>query len=272
MPELFSAASGFWGATECALPSSDRFSKTMSSVILNITTPVMFGVCLVVFWVLRGIHLQKASTINLYKHYLIPRLLVTAWSIIFFYYDSLTESFMKLVYCPSVDEYDTDDRYYQFAISRKRVWAQDTDVTCFRGVHRFLFYGIGVPGLLLITLGVPVALFMFIMFNFTRLQQTKFRTFYGFMYLNYDLEYAFWESAIMVRKALIVAIAVLAHSLGKSLQGVFMLGVIFLALIAHTTTRPLPLDMLDNMETWSLLTTCEFLAETDHNSVNQLIF
>lgn len=248
------------------------FSQAMSSVILNIATPIMFAICLALFWFLRGIHLRKASTLINFKHYLVPRLLVTAWSIIFFYYDSLTESFMKLVYCPSVDSYDTGDRYFEFAISRKRIWAQDTDVTCFSGVHTFLFYAVGVPGLLLITLGVPVALFLFIMFNFSRLQHPKFRAFFGFMYLNYDLEYAFWESAIMVRKALIVAIAVLAHSLGKSLQGVFMLGVIFLALVAHTTTRPLPLDMLDNMETWSLLTTCEFGASALWDTTDLLLF
>lgn len=165
---------------------------------------------------------------------------------------------MKLLYCPSVDKHIPDTPYYEFAISQDRVWAQDTDVLCFQGAHTILFFAVGIPGLVFFTLGVPVALFLFIMLNFNRLNDPAFRNQYGFMYLNYDLEFAYWESAIMLRKAAIVTIAVLAHSLGQSLQGLFMFGVIFFATVAHTVTRPLPLDMLDNMETWSLMTTGEF--------------
>lgn len=257
--DILSSATVFWGATECALPDSSWMSRSLKSLALSISNPIMIFLCIALFWLVRGIWQRETKSYHSYRNYLNPRILVTAWSITFFFYDSWTESFMKLLYCPSVDEYLPGTPYYDFSVSQDRVWAQDTDVVCFRGAHKMLFYAVGIPGLVLFTLGVPVALFLFIILNFDSLKDPTFRSHYGFMYLNYDLEFAYWESAIMLRKAAIVTIAVLAHSLGNSLQGLFMFGVVFLATIAHTITRPLPLDMLDNMETWSLLTTGDWL-------------
>ncbi|GMH44702.1 hypothetical protein BSKO_12654 [Bryopsis sp. KO-2023] len=259
--DLVSATSGVWTATECAMPENAMVSKSMFSLILSMSTPILISILLVCFWFARAVYVHIKITPLKFQAYLTPRLLVTAWSVVFFFYDSWTESFMKLMYCPSVDVYDQSQPYFEFANSTSRVWAQDTAVTCFEGVHKGLFFGVALPGLILFSFGVPLAMLMFIVYNRDRLTNPRFRLFYGFMYLNYDIEYAYWESAIMVRKAFIVAIAVLAHSLGKSLQGILMLGVMFLAVVAHTITRPLPLDLLDNMETWSLVTTaCTFFA------------
>ncbi|GMH44726.1 hypothetical protein BSKO_12678 [Bryopsis sp. KO-2023] len=259
--DMVSATSAAWTAIECAMPDGSMVTKSMSALLLQMSTPIIMSVLLVCFWFCRAAYIHLKITPLNFKGYLFPRLLVSAWSIVFFFYDSWTESFMKLMYCPSVDDYNESRPYFEFSTATSRVWAQDTAVTCFSGVHQVLFYGIGLPGLIIFSLGVPLAMFVFIVYNRHRLTNPLFRAFYGFMYLNYDIEYAYWESAIMVRKALIVGIAILAHSLGRGLQGVLMFSVVFGAVVAHTITRPLPLDLLDNMETCSLGTTaCTFFS------------
>lgn len=77
----------------------------------------------------------------------------------------------------------------------------------------------------------------------------------GFMYRAYKPNFVYWESIIMIRKALLAVIVVFAYPLGANLQAVLSTMVLSLAAYFQALCRPFrkEFEFLNEMESVSLL-------------------
>ncbi|KAJ9515899.1 hypothetical protein QJQ45_016921, partial [Haematococcus lacustris] len=81
-------------------------------------------------------------------------------------------------------------------------WQLDMEQRCFMGMHYKLALGLGVPGLLLIALGIPVVSAWFLALNRHRLYTDKqLKACWMFLYADYIPSCFYWESIVMFRKA-----------------------------------------------------------------------
>lgn len=115
--------------------------------------------------------------------YLVSRSIISVLCILFFTYALVTKDLVKTVNCLVVDAGAEDKRlYHEFAASYGKYWGEDTSLKCFEGEHALLAFCVGIPGLVLISVGAPVYLAYFLNKNKARLNDRDFLNTYGFAY------------------------------------------------------------------------------------------
>ena len=182
---------------------------------------------------------------------------------IFFAYDTITEMLMRIVNCVSLDDPNLEDpdapltiqRYADYATARDSYWAEDTQHVCWEGSHGLVAGILGIPGLLIITAGIPIGLALFLLYKRHRgvvLEPQCLNT-YGFVYQSYQAKFVFWESIIMLRKVSMAAVIVYAYDLGPNLQSAIALGILIFALLAQFLAQPYKYASLNLLESLSLL-------------------
>ena len=136
-------------------------------------------------------------------------------------------------------------------------WSDDTSLKCHEGTHRVLAATIGWPVLIIVSIGCPMALAVFLVVERRRsaLKDEWFLEVCGFLHHSYSRRYVFWEALVFLRKALLASIAVFSYSLGGSLQGVLAMIVLILFLYLQIVCRPFreEFDELNALESVSLL-------------------
>ncbi|KAG2494757.1 hypothetical protein HYH03_007002 [Edaphochlamys debaryana] len=76
-----------------------------------------------------------------------------------YYYPSLTSRFLSIFSCVDVDDPNAPEALYpQYQTANRTYWTLDYSTVCFEGRHMALVMGLGVPGLVLFTLGCPIFL------------------------------------------------------------------------------------------------------------------
>ena len=161
----------------------------------------------------------------------------------------MTKNLLRFFACTHV----SDDR--EGANWHRYVWEEDTDVECYEGHHALLLGVLVVPLFLAVSFGFPVAVIVILTRNRCQLNQEDFVQTFGFLYGAYDRYY--WEVIVMLRKAVIAAIAVFAYRLGSILQGLMCVLVIVVALSVHLAAQPFTQEIpqLNHLETCSLAAT-----------------
>ena len=174
---------------------------------------------------------------------------MTFLAINYFIYIGMTKNLLRFFACTHV----SDDR--EGADWHRYVWEEDTGVECYEGLHALLIGILVLPLLLAVSFGFPVGMLVILRRNKSRLNQEDFIKTFGFLYKAYDRYY--WEVIIMLRKAVIAAIAVFAYRLGSVLQGLMCVLVIVIALSVHLAAQPFTQDIpqLNYLETCSLAST-----------------
>lgn len=182
---------------------------------------------------------------------------------IFFAYDAVTEMLMRIVNCISLDDPDLDDpeapliiqRYGMFATARDQYWAEDTQHVCWEGAHGIAAGVLGIPGLITVTFGIPIALALFLLYKryIGVVLEPECLNTYGFVYQSYQPSFVYWESVIMVRKASMAAVIVYAYDLGPNLQSAIALGILIFSLLAQFLAQPFKYRSLNVLESLSLL-------------------
>ncbi|GFH21525.1 predicted protein, partial [Haematococcus lacustris] len=83
-------------------------------------------------------------------------------------------------------------------------WQLDMEQRCFMGMHYKLALGLGVPGLLLIALGIPVVSAWFLALNRHRLYTDKqLKACWMFLYADYIPSCFYWESIVAISSAMV---------------------------------------------------------------------
>ena len=174
---------------------------------------------------------------------------MTFLAINYFIYIGMTKNLLRFFACTHVSDDREGSNWHRF------VWEEDTDVECYEGRHALLVGVLVLPLLLSVTLGFPLGILITLRRNKSQLNDEGFVQTFGFLYRAYDRYY--WEVVIMLRKAVIAAIAVFAHRLGATLQGLMCVLVIVIALSVHLAAQPFTREIpqLNYLETCSLATT-----------------
>jgi hypothetical protein len=128
--------------------------------------------------------------------------------------------------------------YGLFAAASGEWWAEDYNMKCYEGTHLALALILGVPGILIICLGVPIGSALFLVRNRKHLHKKSFIAAYGFLYGDYEDQYCWWDSVIALRKFLIVVVIVFVENVGTDMQLLVALGAIIGATVVHMMFNP----------------------------------
>jgi hypothetical protein len=101
-------------------------------------------------------------------------------------------------------------------------WVEDMSQLCYKtgGYHMAWAIGLGAPIVLLLCLGLPISVFVFMWFSRKqgRLNHTVFNTHYGFMYRLWRPEVCWWEAVVVVQTIGLVIVATFGFSMGPYFQ------------------------------------------------------
>ena len=184
--------------------------------------------------------------------YLIRRCSTSFFVVVYLTYLAFTKTAMDVHSCIDVH----DDFDVQFDGTTK-YWSDDTSLKCHEGTHRVLAATIGWPVLIIVSIGCPIALAVFLLVERQRdvLKDEWLLEACGFLHHSYSHRYVFWEALIFLRKALLASIAVFSYSLGGNLQGILAVIVLIFFLYLQIICRPFreEFDELNELESFSLL-------------------
>ena len=232
-------------SVDCLIPMSASMQRSIASTLIHICQPIGAIFAFGLFWT--GIKIWYSET----WLYLLTKVGLSALVVFYISYISLTKTLINIFSCirvydsVTVNSDDTTD-----------YWAVDTGITCYAGSHALLAGLVGWPLLVIFTFGFPVAVGYLIIRNVTR--DHKEGWIYdvsGFLYRSYSKRFVFWESLIMLRKAILAAVVVFSYPLGANLQHVLAVFVLTLALYLQMICRPFrsEFDILNEMESASIL-------------------
>ena len=184
--------------------------------------------------------------------YFTKRALLSSLAVAYLTYLSVTKMAVNTLYCIEVhDSYDTEFDH------TTHYWAVDTSLQCFKGSHAVLAAVVGWPIVIVVSFGLPVGLACALM----KLQPTETNDSQwiteasGFLFRAYKQRYIFWESTVMLRKALLAIVVVFSYPLGTNIQGILAIFVLAIAVYMHVSCRPFKkdFDFLNAYETASLI-------------------
>ena len=161
-----------------------------------------------------------------------------------FNYINVVRELLKAVNCVDMADayeevgFDHPFRDYATETVDRTVWAEDTELACFRGSHLPLGV-IGIVGLVASLLGI-VAIILWLPLNRKHKGKTTFIERYWFLYQAYRRDWytVAWESVILVRKSMIAAAVVFSVHMTPNLQASICAGVLTFALAAHAIFMP----------------------------------
>jgi len=236
-----SEATGF--TLNCSLPDSGSRSVTRQMLVVCPPFVVLF-ICLS-YYAVRTI-LKKREV-----RYLMKRSILVVTVVFYVSYISLTRAAVTMLYC--IDVFDGTrlaDRE-----DHNLYWGLDTDVKCFDGVHLRLVF-VAIP-LLLLSFLFPVVLAANLLLAKRRrkLNSEWIAETVGLFYRGFEKDFVYWDSMILLRKAILVPIVVNAYHLGGSLQGT--LSALLLSFFLFLQMRFSPFNRefthLNDLESASLL-------------------
>ncbi|GMH32199.1 hypothetical protein BSKO_00033 [Bryopsis sp. KO-2023] len=250
-----SAALGQMVSIDCSL-SKGNFPISIQRTLIFVFMPVYLTAAAAIFWwfafFLYGRRKDKSARLG---EWFKSRFIVTVISIIFFTYPGITDILLSFFSCPQLDDGRVANPYFANTRSSGRFWSEDYDMKCYEGSHLFLVLAIGLPGIVLFSLGVPLWSALFLRRHKEKLHDEAFLGSYGFLYEEYEDEFYYWESFIMLRKFLVVTVLVFLSSIGLELQLLAALGVVILAMVLQVIYNPYELWQMDILERLSLYAT-----------------
>ena len=126
------------------------------------------------------------------------------------------------------------------------------DIVCYTGGHQVYALAVGLPGLFLWVLGVPLLVYIKMKGLKDQLGTEDARQKYGFLFNGYRKNAYYWEVVNMLRKTSIIFISIFAEPLGSEMQGMVLLPVLALFLTYNVARRPYTLSYMNLLENLSL--------------------
>lgn len=156
--------------------------------------------------------------------------------VLYMSYLHLTRQLLQILYCVGVDEGGNP----AVSSSTAKYWVEDTEIKCYEGSHALLLALVGAPLLFFISSGLPIGLMasLLALKKSMLMEDPRFVSTFGFLYRGYKEDRLYWEVVVMIRKALLAAIAVFSYPLGGSLQGTLAAAVLVASIILHQLNLP----------------------------------
>lgn len=231
--EGFASATGeSFFSMECAFSTQSSIPRSIQQSIVSLLFPIMVASTFSLLWVTLCIFKAESAS------YLLRHVCVTVLSVFYVFYINITENAVKIFNCTSIDDGCKYDDRKECTSENQRYWVEDTDVMCWRQGHFILMIIVGIPMLMLVSLGLPLWLWTTLRVSRNYLDDAKVLGIYGFLYQSYTSESVYWEIVILLRKALLAIISVYAFNMGSFVPSLLAMGVTFCACMVHSWQRP----------------------------------
>ena len=232
-------------SADCIVPDGASVDRSISSVIIDVCLPLgAIGVFSVIWLVVKVKRGEPWS-------YLLKKIILTGIAVLYISYISLSKTLVGILDC--VEVHDSVDSEIDVTSD---YWVTDTKIECYKGPHALLAFMLGCPFLIVFSFGFPLITACVIVTNVE--EDYKSGWIYetcGFLYRSYKRSLVFWESVIMLRKAVLAVIVVFSYPLGANLQQV--LAVLLFVFVLYLQTLCCPyrpeFDSLNKMESLSIL-------------------
>ena len=231
---------------DCLFPTDASVERSVARTLFQVFQPAAAILVFAIFWLVVNLRSKEAR-----KYHLLKNTVLSALVVFYISYISLTKTLLSIFSCIEVhDATVVDDD------STSNYWAVDTSIKCREGNHALLFWLLGCPLFILFSFSFPIAAGYTIIKNVA--DDYKEGWIYdvsGFMYRSYRKKFIFWESLIMLRKALLATVVVFSYPLGANLQQVLAAFVLVVALYLQTKFRPyrIEFDDLNEVESACIL-------------------
>ena len=202
--------------------------------------------------------LSFKNLINLQNENLPPNsrayMYVNAWNsyitavivAVFMIHPSIVQTTFAMFNCIKLGALDTD--WYLLA---------DMSAQCYSSTHFSWLFFVGAPMCIFYVFGMPLFVLYRLYLNreelrkpFDQINRNVLKT-YHFLFKGYEGEFFFWEIVIMIRKILIIGIAVF-FSYDTQIQSLLAILLVVIALSVHAYACPFVSDTMDGLELLSL--------------------
>eukprot|EP00210_Caulerpa_lentillifera_P007460 g7130.t1 len=175
-----------------------------AGLVSGLLVPIIVILCIVAFFAFLAYKLSKG------RYYFIKRSVLATLAISYFSYLSITKVAVMFFYCVGVhtdEEFSSNEETYY--------WALDTSIQCSANYHKRLMVFGGIL-FALFSVGFPlVSAAVLVLFRKDSGQRDPewMSDILGFLYRAYRRKFVYWESTVMLRKALLSVIAVFSYHL-----------------------------------------------------------
>lgn len=204
------SAATTYTSLDCIISDSFSTNKAIIRSLLILFLPLVIFLIFFLCYVFKTIKYKKSFS------FLSQRTFLSVLVISYISYLNITKYLIQFIYCAEVYEYIDIEN----AENEKLLWMEDTTVECYTGVHRIIAAVLIWPSLFLFSIGFPIFLIVILNYFKTKkqLNDDKIEETLGFLYRTYRVEFIYWDSIIMLRKATLAIIVVYTYSLGGNQQ------------------------------------------------------
>ncbi|KAK3240275.1 hypothetical protein CYMTET_49875 [Cymbomonas tetramitiformis] len=261
-------------SVDCSLESTPGLARVYKKILVTLVIPIFHFGLITAFWVFKVWAWEQltikgnAGWLERFRKYLgndemtdlmdmqgkakylKNRIIVTAVIVLFFTWPSISSVILEIFACVEVDTGNVDplpELYSQWSVAQGLYFSMDMQQKCYEGQHETWVLALGVPGIFLVALGIPAGTFALLYYNHADLSNFEFKSLFGFLYDGYEDQFFYFESVVMGRKLMILAIMYLLDS-SEDVQALSMFTVVLFTLILHIWTLPWINNNIDKLE------------------------
>ena len=216
-------------SVDCLVSKDSAIPRSAIHTVVSIMVPMLVSGLYFVTWFIAFTRLNETIS------YLAKRCILSFMAVSYLSYIAITKTAVNALSC--IDVYDSLELGSN---ATHAYWAVDTSLRCYEGSHAVLAGLIGWPVLIIFSFGFPAAVAALLVLERKRHNMESEWLFEatGFMYRAYQTKYVYWESVIMLRKAILAVVVVFSYALGGNLQGVLGVCVLMFALYFQIVCEP----------------------------------
>jgi len=181
------------------------------------------------------------------------KLPLTALVVIFYAYPSLLRASLGFFACLGVDSAGSSTSTVQAGALKAHAqgyWVGDTRQECFGSGswHRAWAFGLGIPSLLLLCVGIPGGLLWVLKANEDKAEKVAFRRHFGFLYCSFRVPERVWWEAVWAAQTVALSVVAVFHYQVEAYYSMLLLAVIFcISIAAQQVFKPYTVHSLHVM-------------------------
>jgi hypothetical protein len=193
------------------------------------------------------------------------RVILTMIVMLFMVHMSVTKASLQLMTCRTLSHSGPDATRADGSLmgskasggcsvqeARLRV-AGDMELCCTDPAVQSFRLGLGIPAMVVYAFGIPVTAGLVLWWNRGQLEQKRVKATLGFLYTGYRAETYYWETVVMIRKALVATIAVFLAPLGAAIQTYTAILLVTGLIVLQMAQKPFQAEVLNRLELGSLI-------------------
>lgn len=208
-------------APDCILnrSSNSEVPLAIQRVLFFLLVPLAMLCILLIIDVLAVVVRSRHTHRSRARITLASRLLVSSMVLVFLYLPSISHTVLSLFACIQLDN-PTSIPYAAAAVGS--FWVLDTNQQCFEGYHAAWALALGIPGVLIFCMAIPLRIVLFTLENRHRATLFAANRAANFLCKNYTKRCCFYEGANVSFTIMLVAVSVFGVTFGAFYQGLVM--------------------------------------------------